>query len=318
MATGFERLRAGLVIGAVGSALVPGLAHVADAHTSGIAIHGSEGHDTITFGGPFGATFNRLALWQFRNDVQWPTNTTVHAYGVGSLLRHTSYRCFGPCPSTTQSSSDSEIFRGLDLVEINGVPFVNPDGTVDQTSSTITSDAHRVSRIRTQIRHDFFGMDDKGNAITRILVTMTNPSRHVLTRTIDIGTHLGQDTDTAVYNSSDGDQNWEASDAWDQLYEFNDIPSIILVRGDNPISTIKNDPVGNGNAVDEYTLKFKPHQTRRLLLYAVVGPIAPPGAGRPGSVAHHFDNGLSLSTNGLLAGLSTNERKQVANWTGLS
>jgi hypothetical protein len=317
VASGFDRLRAGLVVGAVGTTLVPALAHVADARPASLAVHTSRGHDSETFGGPYGASFSRAAYWGIQNSVEWPTNSSVHAYGIGTAGRFTAFHCFGPCPSSGSTSAYS-LVRGLDLVEINGTPYVNPDGTVDQTTSSITSDPVRVERIRTQIRHDFFGFDDKGNTIVRVLISMTNPTRHTLHRTIDVGTHLKAGTSAFLTTSSDGDQDWESSDVWDQFYDEPGAPSTLLVRGDNPISTVKNDPEGNGNAVDEFTLTFKPHQTRRLLLYAAIGTLIPGGTGRLTAIAHHFDNSLTLSSNGLLTGLTATERKQVVNWTGLS
>jgi hypothetical protein len=309
MSTGFERLRVVAAAGLGGAALVPLVAGPAlAAQTNLPAFH--TGHRTDVASNSFGHfTFYRRTGWKVGNSAFWPTGPS-QGYGIQSMGRSTLVACSGsPCFGT----GTGDVILGV-MPRINGTVFKNPDGTIDVSGPTFNSDPAFVHGVRTQIRHDFFGMDDLGNSITRVLMTFSNTTADPMSRTIQVGATIGHGA-ANILETSDGDTTYERNDSWLRT-GGSAADEQLIAKGDRQLSTIDADPSDNGALIDHYRLRIKPHTTVRLLYYAVMSPPAF-WQQRVASIEHHFDDGFQLDAHGLLAGLTAKQRKQIINWSNL-
>src|SRR5687768_15577489 len=113
MGRGFERLRVGaLAVGAVSTALAAGLAKKATAALT------PTGFDVAT----------GFASWNdLGNSNSFPVGTggTADAYGISD--------------ATHTPSTKSDAFDGVMMHALNGYPYVDADGQVDLTGTTVTS-----------------------------------------------------------------------------------------------------------------------------------------------------------------------------------
>src|SRR5262249_21297231 len=102
----------------------------------------------------------------------------------------------------------SDAYDGAFVLEVNGVAFKDPDGVVDLTGSTLTSDVVTLSGLQTQVQYFF----DPNSPTVRVLFSFTNPSANTIAVVATVDSDLGSDGATTIEASSSSDKVVDPTD----------------------------------------------------------------------------------------------------------
>lgn len=225
------------------------------------------------------------------------------AIGEGSLV--------GP-PSRTDG------LDGAFLVAVNGAGFVNPDGTLDLTGTTVTSDPVVLSGLTTRVQYYFAPTQP----VARAVFSFTNATQAPISATVSVGSDAGSDGNTTVRATSSGNTTIENADRWILSSDSNPTtgdPTLLLVRyGTGAGTTVSSETGGYGTAnseylVDNFALTVPAGTTRRIMVFVRLGTDVPSNQ----AAAAQFDNLATLQAAGLLAGLTPAQQSELANWAPL-
>ncbi len=322
--SGFERVRALKVAGVAGIAGLFGGSALRAADTSlGL---------TVTRGN---------AIWtDIDNNSQFPSSSSVTTTNGAFYSQSTTF--FGISDASLVASNSrgtsttfSDAFDNALQLAVDGNRFINPDGTIDLTGDTVTSDVvvDIVPGINAQIEYHFFS----DRPVVRGMFSLTNTSGGSLTIDPVVLSDYGSDTSTEVVTTSDGDNTIENSDLWYITAEgFGDRhidesrpdkssargagdPNITTTRYGTgasivPLNALTPDDSAPAIAVSglRYPMTLNPGQTRRILVFMEMSNPFQPTRGIGG--ASDFESITALENAGLLAGLSPTELSQLANY----
>lgn len=175
---------------------------------------------------------------------------------------------FGFNEASTSYGGDA--FDGAGIVSVNGTRYANPDGDVDVTGQTLTTDLTNLNALTLSLQYTAMG----GSQTLRTLVTMTNPGVATISRTISYETNWGSDGGTVVRSTSSGDAAITAGDRWSVTSDGGDSDPVNLTVFASPghllpssIGTTVFDAAGTEGLILNYSLTFAPGETRHLVFY---------------------------------------------------
>jgi hypothetical protein len=307
MATGFDRLRVGVALGAV-STLALGVARTARA--AGTMLPQSLIH-TRVFGSPTNAS---RFIYHVASTSAGPFGPS-RAFGLSdaSIVYNGNTCNFTNCHHTTKTSGDA--FDGAGELTVGGVVFKTPSGTVDRSTDSagnhvIKTPSVMMHGFRVRVSHTLL----EGRSALRLLYSFTNTSSSTKHLHAQIGTDFGDDSGVSIFSSSDGNQTVENHDSWFTVTQPSR-PNLLIARGDRrgKNSDIVLAPDAHSDdSIDSFSIRVKPHRTVRLLYFidmtrqVFIFSFPPSGTG--------YQTGADLASSGNLDGMSQKEIDQVVNW----
>jgi hypothetical protein len=308
---GFDRLRSAAIMGVMGlGSLAGGTARAAVTNLP-LALTITSGTRTYKWGtspstNTAGETTSGIG------NLTWCRNPAVTASYVSS----TGF-CLAEAEMTVGTDNQSDWIDSAFGVAVDGVMFANPDGTVDLTGDTVTTDTAAVSGVDAKVEMAF-SVGRPG--VLRVLYSFTNDTASPVTKSIAIGGNLGSDGSTTAQWSADGDATIEATDGW---YISSDNVMVGGDTGSDPIFTLARFetgadviPVGvvpgggDDNFSEIFDLDIPANSTRRILIFAEMSQTLTEAKASAAS----FNTAAAMSGEGLFSGLSNTERAEVVNF----
>lgn len=164
----------------------------------------------------------------------------------------------------------NDAFDGAGLVSVDGTYYANPDGDVDVTGQTLTTDLSTINGLTLSLQYTALG----GSQTLRTLISMTNPGAATISRTISYQMNWGSDGGTLVRGTSSGDTNITPGDTWSVTSDGSDSdPVNLTVFGGtgfltpSSIATTVFAAAGTQGLALNYFLSFAPGETRHLVFY---------------------------------------------------
>jgi hypothetical protein len=303
---GFKRLRlAAASAGAVAASLFGGISRSARAVDTPTPI------DVVAAGVNWGDVGNEGS--NFSNC----TSDGVNGKRPAGPLGGNSSLCLGISEASIVSPSRSDGLDGGLQVGINDFGFINPDGTLDLTGTTVSTNgapARGGPPVITNVQYFF----SPTLPVVRALFSFTNSGQAAFTGTANIASNLGSDNNTIIQATQDGDTTVETTDRWivtsDNAPTTGD-PVLLWIRqgvgAPTGVSATPQVPgAGNDNFQDNYPIDVPAGQTRRIMVFLRLGTDVPTSS----AAAPTFDSLTSLNAAGLLSGLSTQEQSEIINW----
>ncbi|MFL5331529.1 MAG: hypothetical protein ACJ8C4_21780 [Gemmataceae bacterium] len=215
----------------------------------------------------------------------------------------------------TALNGKSDAYDGAFCMGVNGTQFADPDGTVDLTGTTVTSDVVTLSGLDVTVEYFF----DSNSATIRALYTYSNPSGADISATVVWGNNLGSDSGTVLDQTSSGDATLDATDRWLVTSDgaTNNDPINTWVRYGpgtvlQPSSTLQTPAPNNGLYTEQFDITVPAGQTRRLMFFGQLHNDDDPT--NAVSDAAVFDENATIANAGLLSGLSSGTLAEVLNW----
>lgn len=325
MNSGFSRLKGVAVVGAIGAGLF-GNAGSARAATQATPFAG-KGTTTVSS--------RILNVTGIGNSWAAPVLIVGSSSVTGSLTTGNGNRItisdtvFGIGDATLTVSTSMILADAFDMamtLSVDGVMFTNPGGTVDFTSSELTS-SDRVDIIPgldASVQYQFV----PDNTVIRALYTLSNTSAGTISTCAMVGGDLGSDQYTTIQYSSDGDRLNEDTDYW--FVSSDRAAGVNPVHGDDPvlgfarygagatiipINVFRPEAVYGPDKVKgfygfAYNMNIPPGETVRVLTYVSLDETLSQAMANGAS----FSSLTSLSSAGLLAGLTQGELDTVVNY----
>ena len=209
---------------------------------------------------------------------------------------------------------------GLDgglQVGLNDFGFINPDGTLDLTGTTVRTNTV-VLRGGPPVSIEVEYFFSPSQPVVRALYSFNNFGQSAFTGTANVASNLGSDGNTTIQATQDGDTVVETTDRWivtsDQAPTSGD-PVLLWIRqgvgAPTGVSATPQVPgAGNDNFKDNYPLNIPVGQTRRIMVFLRLGTDVPTST----AAAPTFDNLTTLNAAGLLSGLSAQQQGEIVNW----
>ncbi len=314
---GFDRLRSAAIMGVMGlGSLAGGTARAAVTNLP-LALTITAGTRTYKWGTSPSTNTAGLTTSGIGN-LTWCFNPAV----VGSYVSSTGF-CVAEGEMTVGVNNQGDWIDAAFGVAVEGVLFANPDGTVDLTRDTVTTDTAAVSGVNVKVEMAF----SQGRpGVVRVLYSFTNATASPVTKSIAIGGNLGSDNNTTAQWSADGDATIEATDGWyissDNIVVGGDTgtdPIFTLARFETgadliPVATSiagTTDGIGNKDDFAEtFELDIPANSTRRILIFAEMSRTLTEAKASAAS----FSTAATMSSEGLFGGLSNTERAEVVNF----
>lgn len=236
----------------------------------------------------------------------------LNAFGLEDMFIASS----ASFPTVSGSSSLTDAFDGALGLVVNGIPFNNPDGDVDLTGTTVTTDIASISGLDVQVEYHFFTT----RRVVRAMFTFTNPTAADISLTALTGGQTGRSSNFPQA-TSDGDTTIEDSDQW---YIVSSEPTgTELPGGGQPILTFSryslgapviptnsNIPNGSDDYSFQYTTTVPAGETIRIVTFVELSlNVTSAKAGAP-----DFEGLNALDAAGLLVGLDAAARNQIVNY----
>ncbi|MGH8481658.1 MAG: hypothetical protein ACRES8_04275 [Nevskiaceae bacterium] len=314
---GFDRLRGAAIMGVMGLGSLAG--GTARAAVTNLPLAGSISSGTRTARwGTFSGTNTAGQTTSGIGNLTWCLNPAV----TGTYVS-TSGFCFAEAELTVGTVVHGDWIDAAFAVTVDGVMFLNPDGTVDLTDNTVTTDTATVSGVDVKVEMAF-SMGRIG--VVRILYSFTNDTASPVTKSIAIGGNIGSDSSTTAQWSADGDATIETTDGWyissDNTVVGGDTandPLFTLARFEPgadviPVATsIPGTTDGMGftdNFVETFDLDIPANSTRRILIFGEMSHTLTEAK----AAAASFNNKGAMADAGLLNGLTSTERGQIVNF----
>ncbi len=314
---GFDRLRGAAIMGLMGlGSLAGGTARAAVTNLP-LALTVTSGTRTFKWGTSPG-TNTAGGTTSGLGNLTWCLNPAVTATYVSS----TGF-CMAEAEMTVAAVNHGDWIDSAFGVAVDGVLFVNPDGTVDLTNNTVTSDTATVSGVAVQVKMAF-SVGRPG--VIRVLYSFTNSTASAVTRSIAIGGNIGSDSNTTAQWSADGDATIETTDGW---YISSDNTVVGGDTASDPLFTLARfhagadlipvatsiagtlDGMGDrDNFAESFDLDIPANATRRILIFAEMNPTLTEAKDN----AESFDSRSAMSSDGLLEGLTKTELAEVVNF----
>ena len=163
-----------------------------------------------------------------------------------------------------------DAFDGAGLVSVDGIYYTNPDGDVDVTGQTLTTDLSAINGLTLSLQYTALS----GSQTLRTLISMTNPGAATISSTISYQMNWGSDSGTIVRSTSSGDTTITTGDIWSVTSDGSDSdPVNLTVFGGSGFltpsslaTTVFAAAETEGLALN-YFLSFAPGQTRHLVFY---------------------------------------------------
>lgn len=297
---GFARIRGLMAAGAVGLA--------------GIMGGGSARAATTAL--PLSSVARGSARWfSIGNNSSFPSGFTVTTAN-GAVIP--SFQTgFGITDASL--ASDSDAFDNFLILGVDGNLFVNPDGDVDLTGDTLTSDVvtNIVAGIDAQIQYYFA----PGRPVVRALYSLTNTTGAPISVDAGVFGDYGSDSNTTIRSTSDGDNTIENSDFWYMTDEgFGSDPRITLSRYGTGATVVPINALTPGSANNQqattgllYPTTIPAGETRRILVFVELSnPVI--SEAQAVTDAADFESLQALTNAGLLVGISSTELDEVVNY----
>ncbi len=254
---------------------------------------------TVTTGG---------AKWSVSNSTSGPfvgQNGSVDAFGISD--------------ASLTGPGRGDAYDGAFIMAVNGVTYADPDGTVDLTGTTVTSDPATLFGLNVSVQYYF----DPATATIRALYTFTNPTANTISATASVGHDLGSDSDTIIENTSDGNNLLDSNDRFlitsdgtvggDPVLTFvrfgfgsvESLPVTAIAPGVNPVNGDGNDAY-----IDSYDITVPAGATRRILVFGQLSD----SVANANTAVSTFDSNTSVTAAGLLTGLTPTQLAEIVNW----
>jgi hypothetical protein len=304
---GFDRIRSIAAAGAMGLSFFGG-ASIARAVSKSLPAVVTISHNnwTVHWGG------------SISNGID---NQSTSMLTTGGNEVSKSFFCISDATLTVGGNTYGDAFDGAFQLLLDGVAFANPDGNVDLTGNTLTTDTITISGLQTTIQYYF--VPDR--PVIRIQYSFHNAGGSPVSVPALIGGNLGSDDDSTIQMTSDGDQAVERSDKW---YFSNDSgtvgdepdsdPNFTLSRFFDGAEVIPTSVAFPGNETEDgyydfftekYDITVQPGTTARILIFCQLSSSnADAQAG-----AADFETLEAAQNAGLLNGLSASEINEIVN-----
>ncbi|MFL5331530.1 MAG: beta strand repeat-containing protein [Gemmataceae bacterium] len=207
----------------------------------------------------------------------------------------------------------SDAYDNAFMMAVNGTVYQDPDGTVDLTGTTVTTDAVALSGLNSWIEYYF----DPSSATVRAVYNFSNPSAADISVDVQIGTNLGSDagTGSAISATSSGDTTLDSADRWfvssDNLAHDPDLTFVRYGTGSvvTP-ATLKSPLALQDNYEEQFSITVPAGQTRRIMVFGQLHQDSTTAT----TDAATFDSNATLTGSGLLSGLNTQQLSEIVNW----
>ena len=217
---GFERIRKMATLGAIGSLGLfgAGSGRGNDSHGETISVPSAvEAGTTVQWENIATGTVYDGDVLSGTTLVSWP-GTTDEALGIddadldGLMYSWSGSNYNGVTSAGTTTDDDlTDSFDDYAGLFVDGAPYNDPDGTVDLSGTTVTTDPMTMPN-GLEVTSQWHGFTDK--RVLRIIYSLSNPTAAPVITRASIGGNLGSDSNTYVATTSDGDQLVETGDTW--------------------------------------------------------------------------------------------------------
>jgi hypothetical protein len=241
---------------------------------------------------------------------------TISAGGASWFLSdNTSATASGNGLGITDASlaGQPDAYDGAFVMLVNAATYQSPGGTVDLTGTTVTGNSTVMSGLTVSAQYYF----DPASPTVRALYTYTNSGVAPITAAIRVGHNLGSDSQAAIVATSSGDATLDATDRWVITGPSSpqSDPILSFVRfGPGAVtspSAVQVPGPGNGYFGDQYAVTVPAGQTRRVMVF---GRLSQNQAAATSSIGT-FNTVASLSSAGLLTGLTAQQESEIVNWS---
>ncbi|MDD5275556.1 MAG: hypothetical protein PHR16_05695 [Methylovulum sp.] len=298
--TSFESLRLNLGATAMGAFMLAG---------AGIASRAQAAAVNIT------AT-NAFIVGQISDQFDASSSTSGVLGALGFGMTEASYTAAVSTEAGVATPSDA--YDGCHVLSIAGTAYKDPDGIVDYTGTTLTTDPATLSGLNVQ-RQFYFHPTALANDTyaLRMVDSFTNPTAAPISVTATYDCNLGSDSNTAIHASSSGNTAVENADTWFVSYQT--IPSDVVNSfgrfqtgaAVTPLLDVAHTPAtGNDDFVDGYPITVPAGKTVRIMRLAGFNHRLAKSA----TDAPIFGSLASLATNGLMVGVSLAQQKEIVNY----
>ena len=198
-----------------------------------------------------------------------PSLTGAGANWVGfGNLPYSGFSAFSFADASTGYGGDA--FDGVGLVSVNGTYYTNPDGDVDITGQTLTTDLSAINGLTLSLQYTALS----GSQTLRTLISMTNAGASTISNTISYQMNWGSDGGTVVRSTSSGDTTITTGDIWSVTADSIDSDPVNLTTfggsgflTPSSIATTVFSGAGTEGLALNYFLSFAPGETRHLVFY---------------------------------------------------
>ncbi|MGD9165062.1 MAG: hypothetical protein PVF13_09920, partial [Chromatiales bacterium] len=278
---GFERLRGVAVAGAMGLGAIAGGGSARAASTATrvdvTKIYGDKavvwekiGNSGVLFSSSTVATTNGL-------EIKPTVLNSISAFGISDALIGTATKSDATLAEVSETKGDA--FDMALILAVDGNMFVNPDGEVDLTDDTITSNTVEdiISGIDANVEY-YFSPD---RAVVRALYSLTNTTKEDITVNVLVAGNYGSDSNTSIAASQSGDTEVDTKDKW--YVTTDDTGSgprdavVTTTRYGTGASVIPTNALtpGEDDAEDHYGLRYEvtvpANSTRRVMVFHELG-----------------------------------------------
>ncbi|MFL5331531.1 MAG: beta strand repeat-containing protein [Gemmataceae bacterium] len=207
----------------------------------------------------------------------------------------------------------TDAYDGAFLMAVNGTVYQDPDGTVDLSGTTVTTDPVNLSGLDSWIEYYF----DSTSATVRAIYNFSNSTAADIVTNVQIGTNLGSDAGlgSVITATSSGDTILDPTDRWfvssDTLAHD---PTLTFVRygpgaAVTPVTLLS--PLAlQDNYEEQFSITVPAGQTRRIMMFGQLHQDDATAA----TDATTFDSDVTLANSGLLTGLSGQQLSEIVNW----
>lgn len=237
------------------------------------------------------------------------------------------------CTTSTSTFSTSNLygdaFDGFLELAVNGNSFNDPDGVVDLTGDTLTSDIQTdiVAGIDAQVEFRIFTERTSTSLGTiRALYTLTNTSAADIAVNVLVDGNYGSDGGTRIQATSNADLTNDATDLWVYSNDQNtgsdpsegSDPGITVSRYGTGAAVVPTNETtvadGNGFFGHGYAVTVPAGATRRVLVFV---ELSKTNAGATADAAD-LETLEAAQAAGLTSGLSATQMGEIVNYAPLS
>ncbi|OWK34713.1 Fibronectin type III domain protein [Fimbriiglobus ruber] len=272
-----------------------------------------------------------VAGYQFhQNNANFSTTSSAFGFSSASMTaaQQVTTKNGGLVASKLNDAFDGALSFGL-------APGGNPsettyhdaDGIVDITGNILTGDPNAIGTDGKSFNGLELAQQNAVFALTptvpviRSTLFITNPTNAPITQELGDFNNLGSDANTTIYTTSSGDTTFDAAtDRWVVTFQnysgttSTDVRDLEVMQGPGSVaSSASTTWTGNGNDRTNwlYTVTVNPGETKAIMEFDTLTGSLPLAAGFGQQV---FDSNATVQSNGLLAGLSSQQLSEVVNW----
>jgi len=277
-------------------------------------------------------TFNVAGYNHFQNNARsFATTSSAFGFSDANMTQgqQVTTKNGGVINTALSDAFDGVLSWGIPTA--GGIPtsntYFDADGNVDITGNTVTGDPNTngtdggsFGGLQLSQQNAIFALSPTVPVI-RSIITITNPTAAPITQTIGDFNKLGSGTDTTIFSTSSGGATLDpVVDRWVGTFQSyigntSSDPRILQVlQGPGVVQTPYSTPwLGNGNSQPawNYSVTLNPGETKSIMVFVgLYGSKA-----QATSDGHTvFDGVGTVSSNGLLGGLSDLQLAQIVNW----